>query len=321
MADYSISNFFYRIRGCAIISVAYAHCASFSNEVLDNLCAFLGVIGVPFFLIASGYFFRKQAWREFILTKFKTIVCPWIIWGSIAFGLTYIILGGEVTLIKYFSYILGRGTWLYYVPIYIIITSMFNLLSSRFFLILSLFISLGSCILTYYKICEYSLLTPYQNPFNWIGFYALGVLLKTKNIRVWTYNRAITIILLGLLIVLLSYINVHFKMKICYWNPMCFVFELLCFFLIANICARIKKESLLESIGKYSFLIYFLHMQFGIYSANLIFSVVDVPVITLFLLKPVVVVLITYVYVRMITYFVRFVGIQKFNRFLGIPVK
>lgn len=321
MADFSVSQSFYKIRGCAIISVAYAHSAPFSNVVLDNLSSLLGIIGVPLFLIASGYYFRKQTWLEFFSNKLHNIVCPWIIWGTVAFVLSCIALGGDVTIKRYVSYMIGYGTWLYYVPIYIIITVTFNFLSSRLFLISSLFFSLVSCMLSYYNIYEYTSLTPYLNPFNWIGFYALGVLLKTINIKSWAENRAITVVLLVLCVVLLSFIAIHFQMKICYWNPICFVIELLCFFLISNICTRLKNDGLLVSFGRYSFLIYFLHMQFGIYSANLIFSVVEVSEIAIFVLKPLVVILITYAYVRILTYFVCLFGLEKFSRYLGIPVK
>lgn len=93
MVNTSVSNFFYRIRGCAILSVAYAHSASFSNIFLDNLSSLLGVVGVPLFLIASGYYYKKQPWKEFFSNKLKNIVSPWIIWGSVAFGVSYMALG------------------------------------------------------------------------------------------------------------------------------------------------------------------------------------------------------------------------------------
>ena len=155
MKDFSVSKFFYKIRGCAILSVAYAHSASFSNVVLDDLCSLLGIIGVPLFLIASGYYFRKQTWHEFITSKFKNIICPWIIWGSVAFSVSIIALGGEISFISYLNYILGHGTWLYYVPLYLITTALFNLHSSGVFIKLSLLISFVSCIFSYYNIYQY----------------------------------------------------------------------------------------------------------------------------------------------------------------------
>lgn len=317
----SISIFFYRIRGCAILSVAYAHSLSLSDFAFRQLSALLGIIGVPLFLIASGYYFRKQTYKEFYRNKIINIVTLWLIWGSIAYLISFVAIGGEVSILNYIQYLLGCGTWLYYVPIYLIITLTFNSINNKSFLIVSIVISFFSCILTYFSILELNFITPYQNPLNWIGFYSLGILLKSMPIEKWSKNSMKIILLISLSIVLLSLFIIYIGAKVCYWNPICFIFELLCFVLIANVCSRLKDFSLLEKYGKFSFLIYFLHMQFGIFTVNRILSFVRTPEIVLFFLKPLLVIIVTYIYVILITYFIRLIGLQKINRYLGIPVK
>lgn len=228
-------------------------------------------------------------------------------------------VGGDVSFIKYLKYILGCGTWLYYVPLYLVITTLFNFHASQSFLILSLLISFSSCMFSYLNICNL-FLSPFQNPLNWIGFYALGVMLKAKPFMHWAKNRISTIILLTSFMLLLSLITVNLQMKICYWNTFCFVIEILSFFLVSNLCVRLNVGGLLESLGKYSYLIYFLHMQFGIFSVNLIIKITELPEIIQFFIRPFLVIYVTYVYVRIIQYFVRLVGLQKYNKYLGIPV-
>lgn len=128
MREITISDFFYRLRGFAIISVVYAHCL-FSDVSMSYAANLIGIIGVPVFLIASGYFFRKQSIKDFITSKFANIVVPWLIWGSVAYFVS-LLAGGHI---KYIPYLLGFGTWLYYVPLYLFITFLFNCLNSHSF--------------------------------------------------------------------------------------------------------------------------------------------------------------------------------------------
>lgn len=79
MIDNSVSKLFYNIRGFAIISVAYAHSLPFSTLFLYDVSSLIGIIGVPCFLIASGYYYRKQEWKDFLSRKIICIVVPWLI--------------------------------------------------------------------------------------------------------------------------------------------------------------------------------------------------------------------------------------------------
>lgn len=201
-------------------------------------------------------------------------------------------------------------------PVYLVITSLFNFIDNRYFLILSLLISFCSCILTYYYIDEYSIITPYQNPLNWCGFYALGILLKLVRIEKWTKIK-ITVILL--LFVLISLVIIVLKVEVSYWNPLCIIFELLSIFILANICSRLQYFYIIESLGRYSFLIYFLHMQFGIFIVNRLLSFFRFSEFLLFCLKPSLVIIVTYMLVRSIAFLVEISPIKKYRRYLGIP--
>lgn len=72
------SGYFYRLRGIAILSVAYAHSLSISSYPLNGITKLLAVIGVPLFLICSGYFLKHsdEGLKEVLSKKIRTIVIP-----------------------------------------------------------------------------------------------------------------------------------------------------------------------------------------------------------------------------------------------------
>lgn len=319
MRDITVSKFFYRLRGCAILSVAYAHSLSLSDNSLRQVASLIGIIGVPLFLIASGYFYRKQTSKEFIRSKVN-IVVPWLLWGSIAYIITFIAQGGTIN-IRYIYYMLGYGNWLYYVPIYIIITFIFNYIILRPYLYVCMSITFISCIFTYYFIHSSSIITPYQNPLNWFGFYAIGIYLKSKSLDKWSNNTLGVIFIVGVLLTLTIYLLLSLRMKICYWNPFCVIFELLCIIIVANICSRLKYGVFLEKLGKFSYLIYFLHMQFGIFTVNQIMNLFNFSDTLIFFIKPISVILVTLIYIELLIFIIQLIGLQKFKKYIGIPIK
>ena len=77
-----ISKTFYVVRMFAIISVATAHLGTLDPAVVDTIKSMIGTIGVPVFLICSGYYFRRtDSWKDFFVQR-KKIIVPWLILGS-----------------------------------------------------------------------------------------------------------------------------------------------------------------------------------------------------------------------------------------------
>lgn len=145
----STSNFFYSLRGLAIISVAYAHCLSLSHENIQRLGAVIGLIGVPIFFLCSGLYFKKQHWDTLTKKIFYGIVLPWIIWGICNFCISLSLGNTNPTVRSLLAYILGYGTWLYYIPVYIILRIFYNKFDSNIFLLTSILISIGLNAITY----------------------------------------------------------------------------------------------------------------------------------------------------------------------------
>lgn len=313
------SKVFYVIRGFAILSVVYAHSLNLSDPCLSRVGTLLGIIGVPLFLISSGYYFQKTPIDTlFFLKKFKTLISPWLIWGTIAYVLTIISSRVECSFFNYILYLLGCYTWLYYVPIFIVILFLFNLIKidnkSILFLIL---LSLLSNVITdnFFYSSEY--FTSYQNPLNWIIFFAIGIWLKQENFLYYLSSR---IRLFAFLISSLALIILIFVEKICYWNLVCISFELISFGFFYAISFKFSdKLKVLEILGRKSYILYFLHMQFGIYFTNRLLDTFCLQnEFLLLFLKPLIVVLITLFIVYFLETILNRGKLGNLNVFLGL---
>ena len=196
----SISEYFYRLRGFAIISVAYAHSLTLSSHDPNTIGKLLGLIGVPLFLICSGYFFRKQKIdKGFVQSKFKSIAAPWIIWGTFAYGLSIVLSANDLSISGYIDFILGHGSWLYYVPVYLLIILAYNTFTGKYcdaiFLLLCV---VSNCLtFTFHLGTMDSFMTFYQNPLNFIGFFTIGKLMNEKQIISLFVEKPIKFVLGG----------------------------------------------------------------------------------------------------------------------------
>ncbi len=312
------SVIFYVIRGFAIFSVAYAHSLNLSDLNLSRIGALLGIIGVPLFLISSGYYFRQTKIDiSYLKKKFKTLISPWLIWGTVAYILTVMSSQVKCSFLDYILFLSGYYTWLYYVPIFILILFLFNIIKindkSIFFLIL--FSLISNIITDNFLIQLY--ITPYQNPLNWIIFFAIGVLLKRKNYLSQFVCRGplFIFLLLSLALFILFFVE-----KIRYWNLFCIIFELISFVFIYIISSRYRSSlNFIEILGKKSYILYFLHMQVGIYFANRLIDILYLSnEVILLLFKPYIVILITLSIVYSLEIVLKMLKMSEFNVYLGL---
>lgn len=318
------SDFFYRLRGVAIISVAYAHSLSLENYTLSRIGQLIGLIGVPLFLICSGYFFKRQNIDcVFLRHKFKTIILPWLIWGSFAFCLSIYLGTKHFSIIDFWAYLFGHGTWLYYVPVYFCILLIYNLIHFPGGDYILMLISVLSNIVSYY--CNLSGLdawiTFYQNPFNFMLFFSLGKILKENSII--EKIKGIYVFPLISLIIIIGYFFIKYNLKISYINPLAICFELVSVFIIFYLTNVIRKFSVLssslEEFGKNSYIIYFLHMQIGIAAVNRIMSLGNIRQEYILLsFKPICVIIVTYILVKFLSFIFHTLNLDNYKRLVGI---
>lgn len=319
------SAVFYTLRGFAILSVAYAHSLSLQNEFLSRIAAVLGLVGVPIFMICSGYYYKHSGLNpNFFKNKIRSIVVPWLLWGTFAYVLSLYLNGiadrGAFAMISgWFLYLSGYETWLYYVPVYITIVLFFQIVHpSRLLLILCLIVTCISTTITFYFQPDLGL-TPFQNPLNWIGFYAIGIALKyLGGNRI--LGSARYLLYSGVLTLVTASVTVVSVWKVCYWHPLSILFEISSFIFLFLISNKVN-SNYLQIIGKNSYVLYFLHMQIGIAVTNRLFVIMQIQseVIQLFI-KPTIVISITMLLVLIINFVLKRLRLSSCSLLLGIKL-
>lgn len=209
------------IKGIAVFCVFAAHTGnrqslSVLDSCLDVIRNNIGVIGVPLFFIISGFFFSKKDRNLFELVKSKSnILIPWLFWGSIVW--LYEVMRKGLEYAKLWEWLLGIGTYLWYLPTLFICYFLFAALrktSKRIVICCFAF-------LLAYRVFAYDLLIlekctlPFVGNFLYYGvFFALGYLLKEAEINIFTlwsrvtcYKKIFLAFMLGVSIFISVYIN------------------------------------------------------------------------------------------------------------------
>lgn len=323
LGDKNLSKLFYVIRGLAIISVVYAHSTSVSNHTLQRIGETIGVLGVPLFLFCSGYYFKPCNWKKLSHKLSTSIISPWIVWGTFCFVLYYLLGGTTLEIPSYISFILGHYTWLYYIPIYLIIRVLFNAFNSTKFTIFAIFISFLYILTTFYYPVESdsinNWITPYQNPLSWIGYFGIGILAKRYHLLEKLFHQNIWIKILVIICFFSLFCGLVLNgSKISYWNPMASVINIVALTAIPLIASFIVKAKIFIILGTNSLLIYILHMQLGIGGANTLLRLIHIPDIFYFFLKPFLVLAITLLLILFMKRILDLFKLDDLKKYLGI---
>lgn len=294
-----INNTVKVLRAISIVCVATAHCDPFSNHLLECLRRLIGTIGVPAFLICSGYYFKQnESAKVFWCKKIKKIVIPWVLWGLITYLINCHVYANIFSLFELCLWTLGFKTWLYFVPVLLICFGINRISDRNVWLGIQLFISYVMWVLCYLKVIpEMKFFTYYQNPLIHLQFFTIGRLLaKYKISRMLKPSiKEKVCFLIATCFIGFLYTRVG---EIGYWKSLYSIpFELLCVLLIFWVSYSLKKFRLLQYIGMKSYFIYFVHLQIGNTIVNKLLSMIipgfDIESI-LFFLKPLFVVLLCF---------------------------
>lgn len=314
------SSISYVLRGMAIWSVIYAHSLNFENHYLSVLSEMLGLVGVPLFLICSGAYFKYQPWPEFWRKKINTLLLPWVIWGTFAYGISCVLGANEVSIFRYMSYLLGYKTWLYYVPVYFVILLIFNFIRIRYFEYIMILVNILSILVTYVFHLPIigDTFTFYQNPFNFIGFFSLGLILSEneKLVRI----QSLPLLVVSCIVSLFAFLFFVLSDEIIrYVHPIALIFEASFFVILLRIATIIKTNRVLTYLGKNSYIIYFLHMQIGISLSNKILNLLNVTnEYVLFILKPVLVIIVTVSAIQILAAILKILNFSRYRGLFGL---
>lgn len=255
----------------SILSVVAAHVTRLNNtsrlrEIITSAWSAFGVVGVVVFLILGGFLYNraegdaKDFWRK----KLRSLLAPWLICSLITYAVT-VITTNQTSGMNYLKWFLGVGTWYYYATVYVFFLLIFKFLEKKEW-ILYITMAMTGVSLTISTFNENWLssvfMTPYLNVFNWIGFFALGII-----IRKYRLDKKILqtpgCLVGGLIISIVAFLIMYKFGKWGYFSILGLVFELasaIVLLYIAKVLLRFRGTQWFLRIGAYTYCIYLLHM-------------------------------------------------------------
>lgn len=175
MSDIKKSNAVYISRCIALVCIVFAH----SNIGSERILHALANSGVAIFFISSGIYYKPYSISD-RLKRMKSLVCPWIFFGSGTYFLNAFITG-SFKLSSWLLWSLGYNTYLWYLTIYSVSLLFFSLIcieKHKMIKWLCIFAMIVSRLICSAK----GIAGPpaFLNPVNWMGFIALGMLISNN---------------------------------------------------------------------------------------------------------------------------------------------
>lgn len=267
LAYISERQYIYALKVLAIISIVSAHCFTITNMnklniAFSGLLALVGSIGVGVFFIISGYLFLNNKYdiKVFFLKKINTIFLPWIVTGTAVYLYIYLRKGG-LGFSSWLHYLLGNGSYLYYLTLLTIFYLLFFYTSkSKKFIFSTMVLSILSIVLTSMGLLKG--INHYLNPLNFIGYFSVGIMIARKNNLLDLAKKFANykLLLMSIYILLLLLIR-HFEVTAGYWGYATLIVQPVAISLVFSLATMgfIYNDRILK-LGIQSFSIYLLHM-------------------------------------------------------------
>lgn len=268
------SKGFYIYKAIAILCVIAAHVSVIIENlgiwtfICSTFWAMMARIGVVIFFTTSGFFFSRTKgdslnfWKK----KFFNIIIPWLICATATFLL--VVLTGDKSniAVRYIQWIFGFSSWFYYIVVLLILFLIFPLIEkSESCLYICFILNIISIFLETWKINPISnicFLSPWLNIFNWIGYFALGILCRKHRLDRWILKSKITLIVTIVLTIfaivlffLLKNENEFHFITFFYKLPL-----MAMLFYVSSWLAK-GKMNFMVVVGKDTYFIYLVHMQ------------------------------------------------------------
>lgn len=313
------SNSLFVAKAFAILSVICAH-MTFTNEymVADIIRSCLAQIGVCVFFILSGFFYKRQEndCKEFWSKKLNNVLVPWFLISTCTFMLSVVInrslSGFPLSYVKYF---LGFGSLYWYMTISFILFAVFKYITKNWQLVLCVIISIISVYLSFFNIIPHNqYFNQYLNPFNWVGFFALGILLRKFNLLdKLTNTKAFVLSFIGLAISIVAATVFREKEFMSYIDATSLFTEVFGFTAVLNFSNWLANSKLLVDIGKKSFFIYLMHIQFvGFINSRLPYNPVFL------VLRPFIALAVCYVVAVLFKCILKLLKLDKYSFIFGL---
>lgn len=267
--DRQVSKMFCAARVFALLSVVSAH-ISLPETFAGNLFGRIGSIGVVAFIIMSGYFYNTDKYSKvtkLIADKFVKLIVPWFFMASVVFAYDTILGHKPFSFINYFKWIIGNGTYFYYMTVLVMCYLIFYK-TNRIILYMSVFINAVSLLLTATGIIAPAIsalhITNYLNIFNWIGFFAIGLLLrKAEPDKIYAFFLKCRWIIIAAYNIALVLLLIFEKIKADYFSFIGPAYELLGVAAIFSLSTLdLCKYKITVALSNSSFAVYLVHIMF-----------------------------------------------------------
>lgn len=257
------------VRVIAIWSSVTAHVSIIDNSTpviffFTCMWELFSCVGVPAFLIVSGILYTRTPGdsRSFWKKKVKSIIIPWLFCGTVVYVYRALHVGGSFRELLF--WLLGLSSWLYYVTIYLVILALFKPIHKCVPLLW------GCVAITAVQLILKTngggvpspLGDDYLNPLHWIGFFALGILLRRRGLQLKKWFLALCAV------VFLAAMLATFHRKLMYYfhiyNTIFTVSSFFVLFAIGRWIAGTRLQRHIREIGMYTYCIYLLHMPIAL---------------------------------------------------------
>ncbi len=280
-AEKRLSRIFALSRLLAILCVISAHFTIKNSVWIADFYSAIGSVGVVLFFITAGYYYKRYPLPVLCRKKLKGVVLPWVVLGSLVWFVTCTLQGTGYEFAALLLWLLGYKTYLYFVVVLLICFALFYVLRRTVFLLLAIVvhaISLALTVLGYMQnVISWLHITNYLNVLNWVGFFAIGLLLQrvpAEQICRFIYSTrwlwmAASLVWIAVIVLLPEY-------SVGYFSATGWAYELVASLGILSFCSfSWKHDRLWLSISAVSYPIYLLHMMFigilfRLYSLNLV---------------------------------------------------
>lgn len=256
------STALYFVKAMAIFATVAAHVS-----LIDTTTALYGYvtrfwdmfscISVGNFLIAAGILYTRAPgdtgafWKR----KWHSMIIPWLFCGSLTYAYGAL-CGQPCRLLGYGYWLLGNGSWLYYVTLHLLMLALFK----PFWQCVPLL--LGCVAFNSFQLVFHFVPAPfgndYLNPANWVGFFALGILLRRQGLR---FSRGFVAGAAAVLLV--SACIVYHRWIYSYFHILNALYSVSAFFVLFALGKKLAGTRLgkpIRRIGSDTYCIYLLHM-------------------------------------------------------------
>lgn len=258
------STALYFVKVIAILTSVAAHVSviDLSTPVIGfftRMWDMASCVSVGSFLIIGGILYTRTPGdsRSFWKRKAVSMILPWLVCGTLTYG--YRALYEESSFLGLAYWLIGKGTWLYYVTIHLLMLLVFKPIRNNP-------PALWACVAV--TVVQLLLKTrgggvpspfgsDYLNPLHWVGFFALGILLRRQGLRLSKgFLGGCTAVLA------VTSVIVYRKWIYDYFHILNMAFSVSAFFMLfaAGRClADSKLRRWIREIGTSTYCIYLLH--------------------------------------------------------------